>query len=589
VSQRPAFIRLLEYARPHRGRLTAAVIAMIAYGAASVGVVRQVKPILDKVLPGEAALGPTVAAILGFYFLKGVGAYVSDYLMTDVGQRIVRDLRTRLFRHILGQSAAFFSGQAVGRLMSRITNDVAQIQRAVSETIGDLARESIALVFFAAQLFFYDARLALVCLTGAPLVVYPLVRLGQRVRRTSRRSQEALEQISHISNEAFTGHRIVKAFGAEQREVAKFDRAAENFYRTSLKVTAALATLPPVMEFIGGIAFVSALWYGTQEIKAGNLTEGDFFSFITALFMMYGPAKKLSRVNADLQQAAAASERIFEMLDTHSEVHERPGALVLPRLAREIEFRDVQFAYERTDGATLNGVSLRVGVGNVLAIVGRSGAGKTTLVNLIPRFYDVTGGAILIDGRDIRDVTLASLREQIAIVTQETVLFDDSVAVNIAYGRPAASRAEIETAARAAHAHDFITQLPHGYDTLVGERGQKLSGGQRQRLAIARALLRGSPVLILDEATSSLDAEAESLVQEALANLMRNRTSFVIAHRLSTVRRADAIVVLEQGRIVERGRHEELLERGGAYAKLYDLQLQDEPAGDAEPGPEIRV
>jgi len=588
VNERPAFLRLLGYARPHRGRLTAALVAMIAYGAASVGVVRQVKPILDKVLPGEQAIGPTVVAILGFYLLKGIGAYVSDYLMTDVGQRIVRDLRTQLFRHILGQSAAFFSGQAVGRLMSRITNDVAQIQRAVSETIGDLARESIALVFFATQLFFYDARLALVCLTGAPLVVYPLVRLGQRVRRTSRRSQEALEQISHISNEAFSGHRIVKAFGAEQREVVKFDRAAEHFYRTSLKVTAALATLPPVMEFIGGVAFVSALWYGSQEIKAGNLTEGDFFSFITALFMMYGPAKKLSRVNADLQQAGAASERIFEMLDTHSEVHERPGALVLPPMTREIEFRNVQFAYG-ADSTTLNGVSLRVGVGKVLAIVGRSGAGKTTLVNLIPRFYDVTGGAILIDGRDIREVTLASLRGQIAIVTQETVLFDDSAATNIAYGRPDATRADIEAAARAAHADEFISQLPQGYDTLVGERGQKLSGGQRQRLAIARAILRDSPVLILDEATSSLDAEAESLVQEALANLMRNRTSFVIAHRLSTVRRADSIVVLEQGRIVEQGRHEELLERGGAYAKLYDLQLQDEPAGDAEPGPEIRV
>jgi subfamily B ATP-binding cassette protein MsbA len=589
VNQRSAFLRLLEYARPHRGRLTAAVIAMIAYGGASVGVVRQVKPILDKVLPGTEALAPTVAAILGFYLLKGLGAYASDYLMTDVGQRIVRDLRTQLFRHILGQSAAFFSGQAVGRLMSRITNDVAQVQRAVSETLGDLARETIALVGFASLLFFYDPRLALVCLTGAPLVVYPLVRLGQRVRRTTRRSHEALEQISHISNEAFTGHRIVKAFGAEAREVSKFDRAAEHFYRTSLKVTATLATLPPVMEFIGGVAFVSALWYGAQEIKAGNLTEGDFFSFITALFMMYGPAKKLSRVNADLQQAGAAAERIFEMLDTHSEVHEQPGAAALSPMMRQIEFRDVRFSYDGTGEATLDGVSLRVGVGQVLAIVGRSGAGKTTLVNLIPRFYDVTGGSILIDDHDIRDVTLASLRGQIAIVTQETVLFDDSVATNIAYGRPAASRSEIEAAARAAHAHEFILQLPNGYDTMVGERGQKISGGQRQRLAIARALLRDSPILILDEATSSLDAEAESLVQEALTNLMRNRTSFVIAHRLSTVRRADAIVVLEDGRIVERGRHDDLLARGGAYAKLYDLQLQDEPAGDAEAGPEIHV
>ncbi len=551
---------------------------MLAYGAGSFGVVAQVKPILDKVLPLGQDLVATIVAILAFYFLKGLGAYISGYLMTDVGQRVVRDIRNQLFRHILGQSAAFFSVNTSGRLMSRITNDVVQIQRAVSETLGDLARESLALVVFAGALFYYDWKLALVSLTCAPVVVYPLVRLGQRVRRSTRRTQEALEQMSHVSAEAFTGHRIVKAFGAEDRETAKFQRASDHYYRTSIKVSSAVSVLPPLMEFMGGIAFVVALWYGSQAIadRPPRLTTGDFFAFITALFMMYAPAKKLSRVNADLQQARAAGERIFEILETHSEVVESPTAVALQRFARSIEFRNVCFSYAGADDATLRGVTFGVRAGQVVAVVGRSGAGKSTLVNLIPRFYDVTGGAITVDGCDVRDLTLASLRSQIGMVTQETVLFDDTIAANIAFGRPNAAPSEIEAAARAAHAHEVIVTLDRGYETLIGERGQRLSGGQRQRIAIARAILRDSPILILDEATSALDAESEMLVQEALANLMLNRTSIVIAHRLSTVRRADVIVTLERGVVVESGTHDELIARQGVYAKLYDLQLEDE-------------
>jgi len=577
--------RLFGYARPYRGRLVVAIAAMAFYAGASAYVAYLIRPLIDQVLPDRQQLGQWSLAIVLAYAVKGLGGYASSFLMTDIGQRVVRDLRDRLFRHILDQSASFFSRKTSGQLMSRITNDVNQVQQAVSETIGDMMREGLALVGFAGFMFFVDWRLALVAVTGAPVVVYPLIRFGKRIRSTTRRSQEELEHLSHVTAEAFTGHRIVKAFGAEAHEEHRFRRASQRLYRTNLKVTSALAILPPLMELLGGGAIVALIWYGSGKIARQELTQGQFTSFVAAAFMMYGPVKKLSRVNAGLQQAMAASERIFEILDTHSEVKERPSARSLPRLRRDIEFRNVSFAYD--DGAgkhVLRDVSFGVRAGQVVAVVGLSGAGKTTLVNLVPRFYDVTGGAILIDGLDIRDVTLASLRAQVGIVTQETVLFDETIASNIAYGTPGASREEVEAAARAAHAHDFITTLPLKYETRIGERGQKLSGGQRQRLAIARALLKNSPILILDEATSSLDAESEQLVQDALVNLMRNRTSFVIAHRLSTVRRADAIVVLERGRVAEIGRHEDLLAKpGGVYAKLYALQIFEQRSHAAAP------
>src|SRR5947209_15367137 len=451
---------------------------MVVYAIGTAGLAWLVKPIFDSVLPNQQRLTFTASGIVFVYLLKGIGSYVRAALVPDVGAGVVMDLRNDLSRHILGQSAGFFAQRTTGQLMSRINNDVGQVQQVVSETVGDLARESLSLVGFVFLMFYIDARLTIVCLTGAPLVVYPLIRLGQRVRRTTGRSHEALESISHISAEAFTGHRIVKAFATEAREAEKFGRAGYHLFRTNMKVTAALSTLPPLMELIGGIGMAAALWYGSSQIATGRLTPGQFASFFTAVFMLYGPAKKLSRVNANLQQAIAASERIFEMLDTHTEVTDQPGAPALAPFRRAIEFRDVGFGYDEGPGRILRGVSFAIGIDQMVAIVGRSGAGKTTLVNLLPRFYDVSSGAILIDGVDIRDVSLASLRRQIGIV------------------------------------------------------------------------------------------------QEALANLMLNRTSFVIAHRLSTIRRADAIIVLERGRVVEYGRHDELLARPeGTYATLYQLQL----------------
>lgn len=568
-------LRLLGYASPYRARIAGALAAMVAYAAASAGVVYLIKPIFDQALTNQAQLPAIALAIVGVYLVKGLGAYLSAYLMTDVGQQVVRDIRNQMFGHVLGQSAAFFSRRSTGQLLSRVNNDVNQVQQVVSQTIGDLIREGLALLAYVGLLFYQDARLALVSLTGAPVLIYPLVRLGQRVRRSGRRSQEQLEALTHLTAEAFTGHRIVKAFGAEAHEQARFEEVAQRVYRTNMKVTSAVSVLPPLMEWLGGIAVAGMLWYGASQIGQGRLTMGEFMLFVTTLFLMYEPIKRLSRVNATLQQAMASAQRIFELLDTHTEVVDRPGAVALARPRRGVEFREVSFAYGDRDRRTvLDSVSFRVDAGEILAIVGLSGAGKTTLVNLLPRFYDVTGGAILIDDLDVRDVTVASLRAHIGLVTQDTVLFDETIGSNIAYGRPHASMQDIEAAARAAHAHEFIALLPDTYQTRIGERGGRLSGGQRQRLAIARALLKDPPILVLDEATSSLDAESERLVQDALQALMRNRTSFVIAHRLSTVRSANRIIVLEQGRIVETGRHDDLLARpGGVYSRLYALQM----------------
>ena len=588
------FQRLVRYGTTYRRQLRLAIVAMALYGAANGGLLYLFREVLNDVFtaagtPDQRQLNFLVAATLGCTVLKGIGAYFSVYLMADIGLSVVRDLRNELFGHVMGQSASFFARRNVGAVTSRLMNDIGQIQFIITESLGDALRASITVVVLAGLLFYFNARLALVCIICAPLVVYPLVRLGQRVRRNSRRVQAETAHLQHISVEAFSGHRIVTAFAAARFESLRFRRAADRLYRLTMKVTSTLAMLPPLMEWLGALAVVGALLYGVTEVASGDVQAGDFISFVGALLMMYGPVKKLSRVNAQVHQGMAAAERVFEVLDTRSEIRDRPSAPPLARPRSGIVFDRVSFTYPDGRGKTvLRDVSFRATAGQVVAIVGLSGAGKTTLVNLLPRLYDVTAGAVRIDGVDVRDVSLASLRANIGIVTQDTVLFDDTIARNIAYAtEPAdAARTEvaarIESAARAAHAHEFIEALPDGYATPIGDRGQRLSGGQRQRLAIARALFRNAPILILDEATSSLDTESERLVQGALARLLLNRTSFVIAHRLSTVRRADKIVVLDEGRVRETGRHDELLATPDSlYARLYSLQLFDAGRRDA--------
>jgi len=567
------FQRLFSYTRPYRGRLSLSWVATAGYAAAGALLVSQVKPIFDKALIQGVDVGRLSATILILYVVKGVCSYLSSTLVADAGQHAVTDLRNGLYEHLLRQSFSFLGRSTTGSLMSHITTDVEKIQAAVSELAGDLLKEGLTILGLLIVLFYMDWRLALLSLVGMPLAFHPLVRFGQRLRASNETSLRRWRDISEILQETISGFRVVKAFGMEGFEIKRFRRAASRLLNVNMRITRTTAVLPPLMEAVGGVALVGALFYGSYSIRDGHLTTGAFVSFLTALFAMYTPIKRLSRVNATLQAALAAGSRVFEVLDRRDEVPEIGGAMELPRMRGEIEYRNVGFRYWDGHGAILRNVSFCARPGEIVAIVGTSGAGKTTLVNLLPRFYDVSEGAVMIDDVDVRRATLSSLRSQIGLVTQETVLFNDTVRANIAYGLEDVDEARVESAARAAFAHDFILDLPRRYDTLIGERGSRLSGGQKQRIAIARAILKDPPILILDEATSALDAESERLVQSALANLMRGRTTLVIAHRLATVRDARRIVVLDGGEVRETGCHDELLREGGLYSRLHELQF----------------
>lgn len=524
-----------------------------------------------------------LVALLITFIVRAVSAFFAEYSFQKVGLSTVRDLRNALYESIIRQSNRFFSRKSTGELMSRIVSDVEQIQAAVSVRFGDLIQESLTLIVISVVILLMNAELAVFTFIIAPLIAYPVVKFGKKLRKATRVSQERMAGVATVLEETIKGVRIVKAFAMEPFEIKRFREATARHLSINLHAQKIQALTSPVMELLAGVCMVLLFAYAAIRIRAGGLSLGQFMSFLLAVAGMYAPIKRLNKVNLAMNMALSATERVFQMLDEPNEVREKADAMALRTVGSGIEYRDVWFRYEE-DRWILRGVSFRVAPGEMIAIVGGSGSGKSTLVNLLPRFWDVDGGAILVDSHDVRDLTLESLRGMLGFVTQETILFNDTVRNNIAYGRNDIDTATVIEAARAAHAAEFIDRLPRGYDEIIGEGGVLLSGGQRQRLAIARALLKNPPILILDEATSALDTESERLVQQALMTLMEGRTTLVIAHRLSTIRRADRIIVLEGGEIVESGTHDQLLAGAGAYRRLYEMQFHDHTgsAADAE-------
>jgi len=526
-------------------------------------------------------------ALVASTVLKGIFDYTGTYLVNHAGFGMITNLRNDLYNSVLRRSAAFFQKHTTGTLISTIINDIERVQFAMSSILAEFLQQLFTFLFTAVLVVILGRQLAWVLVIFIPIIIFSAVRIGRRVRSTTRTGQDQLADVQNILHETITGNRIVKAFGMESWEVARFRKAAQRLFRANLRSVAAAAISSPLMDIFGAVAIALLLLLGRDQIAHNQLTLGAFIAFVAAVLSMYNPVRKFAVFNNSFQQALGASSQLFTFMDTQDVVLEKHGAKSLAKFGKGIRFEGVSFSYQ-SDGddsrEILHNINLEVKRGEILAVVGSSGAGKSTLVHLLPRFFDVSAGRILVDGTDVRDVTLSSLRSQVGIVTQDTILFNDTVRNNIAYGQPHVPMKEVEAAARAALAHDFILALPAGYDTVIGERGFRLSGGERQRLAIARALLKNAPILILDEATSALDSESEALVQSALHNLMSGRTVFVIAHRLSTVRRANRIVVIENGTIAETGAHDELMSQVGTYRRLYELQFASADAPKAVAG-----
>ena len=572
---------------PHAGRIVAAVLCMaFAAGATAINA-WLMEPVLDDVFVqrNTTMLYVVPLLVIAAALVKGGGTYGQAVLMNQVGQRIIADLQVALFAHLMRADLQFFHDNPTGRLISRFTNDINLLRGAVSQSLTGIAKDFLTVVFLVGLMFYQNWRLALIAFIAFPLAVFPILRIGRRMRKVSANTQVEMGNLSTLLDETFQGARHVKAYGMEDYETSRARGLVERVFRLVLKATRTRSAVHPIMETLGSIAVALVVFYGGHQVISGATTPGTFFSFVTALLLAYQPVKALAGLNATLQEGLAAAARVFALLDLEPQIRDRPGARLLPAGPGEIRFEDVRFAY--TQGApALAGVSLAAPPGRTVALVGPSGGGKSTILNLIPRFYDADRGRVTIDGNDVREVTLASLRARIAIVSQEVSLFHDTIRANIAYGRPNATHAEIERAAALAGAGEFIAGLPDGFDTIVGERGVKLSGGQRQRVAIARALIKNAPILLLDEATSALDNESERQVQAALATLMRGRTTLVVAHRLSTIVDADLIYVIEEGRVVEQGRHGDLIASGGAYARLHLMQASEESRAAAAPGGE---
>jgi subfamily B ATP-binding cassette protein MsbA len=570
--------RLLRYLRPFVWpRFTVAVVCMVLYSSTNGVMPYMVRSVFDDVFlqKQQWALRVLPIAIVTLFLLRAAMSFSQSYLMEWIGQRVIADIRSQLNAHFQRLSLSFYNHTSTGTLLSRMTNDVELMRNALTDAVASVMKDLTSLAVLIIVGFFMDWPLALIAFIAFPVTVLPLLRLSRRLRRVTRKGQATLGNLATLLQETIQGNRVVKAFGMEDYEIRRFDAESERLVRLYMKAARIKAFTAPMMEVFASFGIAGVVWYGGSSVMGGARTPGSFMGFCTVMLLLYDPFKGLTKTNNVVQQGLAAASRVFEMLDQPSEVMERPHAVALESFRDGIRFENVSFRYGAEP--VLREVNLEIRRGEAVALVGRSGAGKSTLADLIPRFYDVTAGSITVDGRDVRDLTLASLRAEIAIVTQFTFLFNDSVRNNIAYGDVGTSMERIVAAARAANAHEFVCELPQGYDTVIGELGIKLSGGQRQRLAIARALLKNAPILILDEATSALDNESERLVQEAVERLMAGRTTLVIAHRLSTIRNADRIAVLDAGRVVEEGTHAELLELGGEYRRLYDLQFRDEP------------